>query len=80
MVIARPMTIRRLGPSGSLKKKKSILEQMMAVAAKITKEIFFELKSMFVTSIIEAVDYIGKWSNAKYRLQPDCRSSLPRLS
>jgi hypothetical protein len=45
--IARPITIKRFGPSGSLKKKNSNLEQMMAVAPNITKEIFFDLKYIF---------------------------------
>lgn len=44
---ARPATINRLGPSGSLKRRKSILEQMMAVAAKITSEVLFDLKYKF---------------------------------
>jgi len=40
---AKPMITTRLGPSGSLIKKNSILEQMMAVAANIAREIFFDL-------------------------------------
>jgi len=44
---ARPATIKRFGPSGSLKKKNRILEQMMAVAANIINEIFFDLKYRF---------------------------------
>ena len=47
MTIARAVTIRRFGPSGSLKKKKRILEQMMAVTANISNEIFFDLKFIF---------------------------------
>jgi hypothetical protein len=46
-VRAKPATIKRFGPSGSLKKKNSILEQMMAVAANIINEIFFDLKYRF---------------------------------
>ena len=42
--IAKAATIKRFGPSGSLKKKKSILEQMMAVTPSIINEIFFDLK------------------------------------
>ena len=42
--IARAATIKRFGPSGSLKKKNSILEQMMAVAPNISNEIFFDWK------------------------------------
>lgn len=41
-------TIKRFGPSGSLKKKNNIREQTIAVAAKITNEIFFDLKYRFV--------------------------------
>lgn len=44
---ARAATIKRFGPSGSLKKKNSILEQMMAVAANMINEIFFDLKYGF---------------------------------
>jgi hypothetical protein len=44
---AKPATIRRFGPSGSLKKKNNTLEQMMAVAANIINEIFFDLKYRF---------------------------------
>ncbi len=46
---AKPVTIKRLGPSGSLKKKNNILEQTMAVTAKIISEIFFDLKYRFAT-------------------------------
>ena len=42
--IAKAVTIKRFGPSGSLKKKNSILEQMMAVTPSIINEIFFDLK------------------------------------
>jgi hypothetical protein len=44
---ARPATTKRLGPSGSLKKKNNILEQMMAVTANIINEILFDLKYRF---------------------------------
>jgi hypothetical protein len=44
---AKPATIKRFGPSGSLKKKNNILEQMMAVAANTINEIFFDLKYRF---------------------------------
>jgi hypothetical protein len=50
--IARPATIKRLGPSGSLKKKNSILEQMTAVAPNIIKEIFFDLKYIFANLLL----------------------------
>jgi hypothetical protein len=45
--IAKAVTIKRFGPSGSLKKKNSILEQMMAVAPNSISEIFFDLKYIF---------------------------------
>jgi len=48
MVIANPPTIKRLGPSVSLKKKNNSLEQRIAVAPKITNEIFFDLKFIFM--------------------------------
>lgn len=44
---AKPKTIKRFGPSGSLKKKNNILEQMMAVAANSINEILFDLKYRF---------------------------------
>ena len=58
--IAKPETIKRFGPSGSLKKKNSILEQMMAVAPKITNEIFFDLKFIFEILLlyIKAITYL----------------------
>jgi hypothetical protein len=45
---ANTVTIKRLGPSESLKKMKSALLQTMAVATNINKEIFFDLKYRFV--------------------------------
>jgi hypothetical protein len=54
IISANPVTIIRFGPSVSLKKKNSILEQMMAVTASAVNEIFFDLKcsvmlvSMFI--------------------------------
>jgi hypothetical protein len=47
IAIAKAATIKRFGPSGSLKKKNSILEQMMAAAPNISNEIFFDLKYIF---------------------------------
>ncbi|HEY4324985.1 MAG TPA: hypothetical protein VGN20_13400 [Mucilaginibacter sp.] len=47
MASAMPITINRFGPSGSSKKKNSILEQMMAVTANIINETFFDLKYGF---------------------------------
>ena len=44
---AKPKIIKRFGPSGSLKKKKSILEKIIAVAANMIIEIFFDLKYRF---------------------------------
>lgn len=55
MTSAKPATIRRFGPSGSLKKKNSILEQMMAVAANIINEIFFDLKYGFAILLPKAI-------------------------
>ena len=37
-------TIKAFGPSGSLKKMNSILEQIIAVTANIINETFFDLK------------------------------------
>jgi hypothetical protein len=48
MPIANPPTIKRLGPSVSLKKNNNIMEQRIAVAPKITNEVFFDLKFIFV--------------------------------
>ena len=50
--IARPATIKRFGPSLSLKNKNSIQEQMMAVAPNIINEIFFDLKYMFAMLLL----------------------------
>lgn len=47
MANVKPATIKRFGPSGSLKKKNIILEQIMAVTANVIKEIFFDLKYRF---------------------------------
>ncbi|WP_090524333.1 hypothetical protein [Mucilaginibacter sp. NFR10] len=45
---AKPPTIKRFGPSGSLKKKNSNLEQMIAVTANIINETCFDLKYKFI--------------------------------
>ena len=45
---ARHVTIKRFGPSGSLKRKNSSLEQMIAVTANIINETCFDLKYKFV--------------------------------
>jgi ABC-type transporter Mla maintaining outer membrane lipid asymmetry ATPase subunit MlaF len=42
MTIAVTTTTKRLGPSGSLKKKNIILEHIREVVAKISGKIFFE--------------------------------------
>jgi hypothetical protein len=47
MAMAKAATIKRFGPSGSLKKKNSILEQMTAVAPNMINEILFDLKYIF---------------------------------
>jgi hypothetical protein len=49
---ARPVTIKRFGPSRSLKKKNNILEQMIAVTANIINEIFFDLKYRFALLLL----------------------------
>ncbi len=41
---AIPVTISRFGPSGSLKSKNIALEHKIAVTAKISKGVFFDLK------------------------------------
>ena len=45
---ATPITTRRFGPSGSLKNKNIFLEHAIAVIPKISKEIFFDLKYIFL--------------------------------
>lgn len=42
MTIAVTITTKRLGPSGSLKKKNIVLEHIRDVIAKISDEIFFD--------------------------------------
>lgn len=42
MATAKPPTIKRFGPSVSLKKKNNVLEQRIAVTPKIANEIFFD--------------------------------------
>ncbi|WP_143065179.1 hypothetical protein [Mucilaginibacter gossypiicola] len=44
---AATATIKGFGPSGSLKKRKSSLEQTIAATAKIINEIVFDLKYRF---------------------------------
>jgi len=53
MIIAKAVTIKRFGPSGSLKKKNRILEQMMAVTPNSISELFFDLK--FIVEILVGV-------------------------
>lgn len=48
MTTAITITTRRLGPSVSLKNKNIALEHTMAVIPKISNEIFFDLKYMFL--------------------------------
>ena len=43
-----PITTNKFGPSGSLKNQNSILEQTMDVIPKISNEVFFDLKYIFV--------------------------------
>jgi len=67
---ARHVTIKRFGPSGSLKKKNSILEQMMAVAANIINEIFFDLKYRFGTLLPMSYDEL--FTNIDFFLPTFC--------
>ena len=48
MIAAIPITTSKFGPSGSLKNKNSALEHKIAVIPKISKEICFDLKYIFV--------------------------------
>jgi len=47
-IAAVPTTTSKFGPSGSLKKKNSAREQRIDVTARISNEIFFDLKYMLV--------------------------------
>jgi hypothetical protein len=47
-IAAIPVTTRRFGPSGSLKSKNNVLEHTRDVIARISKDDFFELKSIFI--------------------------------
>lgn len=49
MTDAIPITTTRLGPSGSSKKKNIVLEHRIDVMAKITNEIFFDLKYILIS-------------------------------
>ncbi len=44
---AIPITTTRFGPSGSLKSRSSILDKISDVTAKMSNEIFFDLKYIF---------------------------------
>jgi hypothetical protein len=46
---ANTVTIRRFGPSGSSKDTSIVLEHTMAVIAKISSEIFFDMKYIVVS-------------------------------
>ena len=64
MIIAKAITIKRFGPSESLKKENSILEQMMAVAANIINEMFFDLKYRFAMLLaMFPDDHFYKYNN-----------------
>src|SRR5678815_3927662 len=45
-ITANPVTTRRFGPSGSLKRKNNTLEHTRDVMPRISNEAFFDLKSM----------------------------------
>lgn len=55
IITAIPVTTRRFGPSGSLKNKNSALEHTIEVMPKISREVFFDLKCMFVSILEEQV-------------------------
>ena len=57
---AKPATIKRFGPSGSLKNANSALEHMRAVMPKIINEVFFDWKYIFV--IIVAGSLGRRWN------------------
>lgn len=56
MTAASTVTIRRFGPSGSLKNVNMILEHTMAVIPKIRSEIFFDLK--YICLIVQVMVYL----------------------
>jgi hypothetical protein len=49
MIAAIPITTSKFGPSGSLKRKNITLEHRMDVIPKISNEVLFDLKYIFVT-------------------------------
>jgi hypothetical protein len=48
MIAAITVTTNKFGPSGSLKNKNIVLEHTMEVILRISKEVFFDLKYMFI--------------------------------
>ena len=48
MITAIPITTSKFGPSGSLKNKNITLEHAIDVIPKISNEVFFDLKYIFV--------------------------------
>ena len=48
MIAAITMTTSKFGPSGSSKKKNIALEHIIDVSPRITNNVFFELKFIFV--------------------------------
>jgi hypothetical protein len=52
---ARTVTIKRFGPSESLKNTNNILEQVTAVTAKIINEVLFDLKYKFPVLMLMSI-------------------------
>lgn len=51
MIAANPITMRRFGPSESLKNKNIILEHVIAVIPKTSNVVFSDLKYIFIVYI-----------------------------
>jgi hypothetical protein len=64
-ITAIPVTTRRFGPSGSLINKNMPLEHTIAVMARISNKIFFDLKSIFVIFICSWIESGNYKINAK---------------
>ncbi len=61
--MANPVTIRRLGPSGSLKKKNTSLENMRDVTPKVSRWIFLDSKCIFVVTEKISAEALGRSEN-----------------
>jgi hypothetical protein len=63
MIVAATITTKRFGPSGSLKNKNIVLEQTIDAIAKISNEIFFEMRYIILIIskiVISELRYIIK--------------------